>query len=225
MRQIIRAHWWKILGIAFVLYAIIGGLLMEAPRLAILNETIRNLYYHVTMWFAMMILMTVSVVYSVRYLMTFNQDFDQKARIAAGIGIVFGLVGISTGSVWARFTWGAYWVNDPKLNGAAITLLIYLAYVILRNSLDEEQKRARLAAVYNIFAYVLLMVFLMILPRMTDSLHPGNGGNPAFSSYDLDNTMRLVFYPAIIGWTLIGVWMGQIRLRLENIEKQLQDDE
>jgi len=224
MRQI-RAHWWKILGIAFVLYAIIGGLLMDAPRLAILNETIRNLYYHVTMWFAMMILMTASVVYSVRYLMTFNQDFDQKARIAAGIGIVFGLAGILTGSVWARFTWGVYWVNDPKLNGAAITLLIYLAYVILRNSLDEEQKRARLAAVYNIFAYVLLMVFLMILPRMTDSLHPGNGGNPAFSSYDLDHTMRLVFYPAIIGWTLIGVWMGQIRLRLENIEKQLQDDE
>jgi heme exporter protein C len=221
----LQDNWWKILGVLLVLYAIVGGLLMDAPRLAILNETIRNLYYHVTMWFAMMILMTASLVYSVRHLITSSLIFDQKARISAGIGILMGLLGIATGSVWAKFTWGAFWVNDPKLNGAAITLLIYLAYVILRNSLDEEQKRARLAAVYNIFAYVLLMVFLMILPRMTDSLHPGNGGNPAFSSYDLDNTMRLIFYPAIIGWTLIGVWMGQLRMRMENLEKKLYDEE
>ncbi len=221
----LQLNWWKILGVLLVLYAIVGGLLMEAPRLAILNETIRNLYYHVTMWFAMMILMTASLVYSVRHLVTSDLVFDQKARVAAGIGILMGLLGIATGSVWAKFTWGAFWVNDPKLNGAAITLLIYLAYVILRNSLDEEQKRARLAAVYNIFAYVLLMVFLMILPRMTDSLHPGNGGNPAFSSYDLDNTMRLIFYPAIIGWTLIGVWMGQLRMRMENLEKKLYEEE
>ena len=221
----LQDNWWKILGVLLVLYAIVGGLLMDAPRLAILNETIRNLYYHVTMWFAMMILMTASLVYSIRLLMTSSLVFDQKARISAGIGILMGLLGIATGSIWAKFTWGAFWVNDPKLNGAAITLLIYLAYVILRNSLDEEQKRARLAAVYNIFAYVLLMVFLMILPRMTDSLHPGNGGNPAFSSYDLDNTMRLIFYPAIIGWTLIGVWMGQLRMRMENLEKKLYDEE
>lgn len=221
----LQDNWWKILGVLLVLYAIVGGLLMDAPRLAILNETIRNLYYHVTMWFAMMILMTASLVYSIRHLMTSSLVFDQKARISAGIGILMGLLGIATGSIWAKFTWGAFWVNDPKLNGAAITLLIYLAYVILRNSLDEEQKRARLAAVYNIFAYVLLMVFLMILPRMTDSLHPGNGGNPAFSSYDLDNTMRLIFYPAIIGWTLIGVWMGQLRMRMENLEKKLYDEE
>lgn len=221
----LQDNWWKISGVLLVLYAIVGGLMMDAPRLAILNETIRNLYYHVTMWFAMMILMTASLVYSVRHLMTSSLIFDQKARISAGIGILMGLLGIATGSVWAKFTWGAFWVNDPKLNGAAITLLIYLAYVILRNSLDEEQKRARLAAVYNIFAYVLLMVFLMILPRMTDSLHPGNGGNPAFSSYDLDNTMRLIFYPAIIGWTLIGVWMGQLRMRMENLEKKLYDEE
>ena len=221
----IKDYWWKVLGVALVFYAIIAGLLTDVPKLPILNETIRNLYYHVTMWFAMMIMMTGSVVYSVKYLMGFNQDFDQKARITAGIGILFGLVGITTGSIWARFTWGAFWANDPKLNGAAITILIYLAYIILRNSLDEEQKRARLAAVYNIFAYVLLVVFLMILPRMTDSLHPGNGGNPAFSSYDLDNDMRKVFYPAIIGWTLIGVWMGQIRYRFENIEKKLHADD
>jgi heme exporter protein C len=91
-----------------------------------------------------------------------------------------------------------------------------MAYLILRNSLDEEQKRARISAVYNIFAYVLMLVFLMVYPRLNqvDSLHPGNGGNPAFSSYDLDSQMRLVFYPAVAGWVLIGVWLTSLRIRL-----------
>lgn len=218
-------NWWKAIAVILVLFALIGGLLIDVPRLPILNETIRNLFYHVTMWFAMMILMTASVVYSIKYLRSGKELDDAKAKIAAEIGLFLGVLGIATGSIWAKFTWGSYWINDPKLNGAAVTILAYFAYMILRNSFDDEEKRAKISAVYNIFAYVLLIVFLMILPRMTDSLHPGNGGNPAFSQYDLDNTMRIIFYPAIIGWTLIGVWLGEIKLRLHKLRiKKLEDE-
>ncbi|MDR9488444.1 cytochrome c biogenesis protein CcsA [Salibacter sp.] len=218
-------NWWKAIAVILVLFALIGGLLIDVPRLPILNETIRNLFYHVTMWFAMMILMTASVVYSIKYLRSGKELDDAKAKIAAEIGLFLGVLGIVTGSIWAKFTWGAYWINDPKLNGAAVTILAYFAYMILRNSFDDEEKRAKISAVYNIFAYVLLIVFLMILPRMTDSLHPGNGGNPAFSQYDLDNTMRIIFYPAIIGWTLIGVWLGELKLRLHKLRiKKLEDE-
>jgi heme exporter protein C len=218
-------NWWKAIAVILVLFALIGGLLIDVPRLPILNETIRNLFYHVTMWFAMMILMTASVVYSIKYLRSGKELDDAKANIAAEIGLFLGVLGIATGSIWAKFTWGAYWINDPKLNGAAVTILAYFAYMILRNSFDDEEKRAKISAVYNIFAYVLLIVFLMILPRMTDSLHPGNGGNPAFSQYDLDNTMRIIFYPAIIGWTLIGVWLGELKLRLHKLRiKKLEDE-
>ncbi|KAB1065960.1 cytochrome c biogenesis protein CcsA [Salibacter halophilus] len=218
-------NWWKAVAVILVLFALIGGLLIDVPRLPILNETIRNLFYHVTMWFAMMILMTASVVYSIKYLRSGKELDDAKAKIAAEIGLFLGVLGIATGSIWAKFTWGAYWINDPKLNGAAVTILAYFAYMILRNSFDDEEKRAKISAVYNIFAYVLLIVFLMILPRMTDSLHPGNGGNPAFSQYDLDNTMRIIFYPAIIGWTLIGVWLGELKLRLHKLRiKKLEDE-
>lgn len=213
-----KKDWWKLLGVILVLVAIVGGMLIPVPRLAILNETIRNLFYHVTMWFAMMILMTASVYYSVKHLRSTSAFDDARARIAAEAGLVMGILGLVTGSVWAKFTWGAFWVNDPKLNGAAVTILVYLAYMILRNSLPEERQRGRIAAVYNIFAYVLLMVFLMILPRMTDSLHPGSGGNPAFSNYDLDDTMRTIFYPAIIGWTLFAAWIGQLKYRLFKLQ-------
>jgi heme exporter protein C len=85
--------------------------------------------------------------------------------------------------------------------------------------MDEEQKRGRVSAVYNIFAFVMFMVFVMVLPRMTDSLHPGNGGNPGFGGYDLNSNMRMIFYPAIIGWTLLGVWFINIRVRMKSIEE------
>lgn len=216
-------YWWKLLGVALVFYTIFAGLLGEVPRLDILNETIRNLYFHVTMWFGMMALMLISMIYSIKHLSSSEMVEDNKAAAFANAGIMLGILGILTGSVWARFTWGAWWVNDPKLNGAAVSLLIYFAYLILRNSIDEEQKRARISAVYNIFAFVMLLVFLMVYPRMNnvDSLHPGNGGNPAFSAYDLDSRMRAVFYPAVLGWILIGSWMAQLISRASEIERKM----
>ena len=121
--------------------------------------------------------------------------------------------------IWARFTWGAYWTNDPKLNGTAVAILIYLAYFVLRSSVEDPEKRARLAGTFNIFAFVLMIVFIGVLPRMTDSLHPGNGGNPAFGSYDLDSGMRAVFYPAVLGWIGIGIWIVELRVRLTRLSK------
>ena len=138
-------------------------------------------------------------------------------------GIVFGLLGLLTGSIWAKFTWGAYWTNDIKLNGSAITMLVYFAYLILRSSMDEEQKRGRIAAVYNIFAFVMLIVFIGVLPRMYDSLHPGNGGNPAFDSYDLDSNMRLVFYPAVAGWILLSLWIANLNIRINKFKDKIEE--
>ncbi len=224
-----KNNWWKIVSVVFVLYTIIAGFLLKVPALAMVHESIRNLYFHVPMWFTMIAILFVSLWHSIKYLYKFDIKSDIVASQAASVGTLFGILGIATGSIWTRYTWGEssglWWVNDVKLNGAAITLLIYFAYFILRGSIDEEQKRARISAVYNIFAYVMLIVFLLILPRMTDSLHPGNGGNPGFSKYDLDKYMRMVFYPAIIGWILIAIWILTLRVRTEKLKrKTLFDD-
>ncbi|MTI33635.1 cytochrome c biogenesis protein CcsA [Xanthovirga aplysinae] len=218
-----KKNWWKALAILILLYSIIGGLLIEVPRLAILNETIRALFFHVPMWFGMIFLLSVSVFYSIKYLSSNNLQHDVRAVEFANSGVVFGVLGILTGMVWAKFTWGDYWSNDPKQNGAAIGLLIYFAYFVLRNSLEDEQKKARISAVYNIFAFATLIPLLFILPRLTDSLHPGNGGNPGFNAYDLDNRLRLVFYPAVIGWTLMGVWFSSIRVRIRDLQNQMNE--
>lgn len=210
-------NWWKIAAVVLVAYTIIAGFLLEVPALPILHETIRNLYFHVTMWFGMMIILTVSVIYSIKVLSKGNIDDDIVASESTNVGVLMGVLGIATGSLWAKYTWGTWWVGDSKLNGAAITILIYFAYLVLRSSIEDDRKKARTAAVYNIFAYVMLVVFLMIYPRLNDSLHPGNGGNPGFGKYDLNNNMRLVFYPAVIGWTLLGIWIMSLRVRIQKL--------
>ena len=87
--------------------------------------------------------------------------------------------------------------------------------------MEDEQKRATIAAIYGIFAFVIMIVFIGILPRMTDSLHPGKGGNPGFNTYDLNNQMRWIFYPAVIGWILLGRWIMQLKIRFNKLNRTL----
>lgn len=217
--------WWKILGFLLVLYTLVWGMLGPVPKLNILHETIRNVYYHVPIWFAMLFQMGISVWFAIMQLANNDTKSDIISNQAAQTGLFLSIPGLLTGCMWAKFTWGTWWTfEDPKLNGVAIAVLIYLAYFILRSSIIDEKKRARIAAVYNIFAFVMMFVFIMILPRLTDSLHPGNGGNPAFGKYDLDNNMRMVFYPAVIGWILMSLWILDIKKRLALLTYQKNEE-
>ena len=200
-----------------------GGGGFRFPNRDILNESIRNLFFHVPMWFTMVVLMSIGVWKSIRVLRTNNLEDDRAASVAVRVGLVFGALGLITGSLWARVTWETWWTSDPKLNGAAAGVLIYLAYLVLRGSVPEPTKRARLAAIYSIFAFSFMLLFFFVLPRLNDSLHPGNGGNPAFGQYDLDNRLRTVFYPACLGWILFGVWMYDLRSRVLRLQNRLSD--
>lgn len=221
--------WWKIASFLLLVYTIVGGFLMQVPQLHILNETIRNLYFHVAMWFSMMILFIISFVYSIKYLRGFNYRYDIYARHFAALGSFFGILGYTTGAIWVSVTWltdqnqslGSV-MREPKLIGAAIALLIYGAYFVLRGSFTDIDKKARISAVYNIFAFVMLFPSIWIIPRLVGSLHPGapggDSGNPALNFKDIDSRLRMVFYPAVIGWTLLGVWIATLKIRLQLIK-------
>ena len=223
MRYLMKTQWWKWLCMGMLIYTIIGGLLLPVPKLPILNETIRLLHFHVPMWFGMTLLFLGSSVYAIKYLRNPDPITDVISFQLANAGLLLGCLGIASGMLWARSTWGAFWVNDPKLNGSAISLLIYLAYFVLRNSFKDEQSRNKTSAVYNILAFSMTIPLIFILPRLTDSLHPGNGGNPGFNTYDMNNDLRKVFYFAVLGWTLLGVWIATISTRISFI-KQLNED-
>jgi heme exporter protein C len=211
-------QWWKFAGVGLVLFALIGGLLLPVPQLPILAQSIRNLYYHVPMWFGMLSLLIASSVYAVKLLMSKELENDIYSESFAKVALLFGSIGIVTGMIWAKNTWGAYWTNDPKLNSAAIGMLMYAAYFVLRGSIEDEEKKARISAVYNLFCLPMFIVLIFVLPRLTASLHPGNGGNPGFNSYDLDSRLRMVFYPAVLGWMLIGFWIANLQIRVKKIE-------
>jgi heme exporter protein C len=220
----LKHWWWKVLAGALLVYTLTAGLLLDAPRLPILNETIRALHFHVPMWFGMLGLLLLSVIYAIRYLRTGELRLDRYAVELANAGLIFGILGILTGMFWAYYTWGDYWSNDPKQNASAIGLLIYLAYFVLRSSFEDDHQRARISSVYNIFAFAALVPLLFILPRLTSSLHPGSGGNPGFNAYDLDSKLRVIFYPAVIGWFLMGLWLAKLRVRLRLVQDKLEEN-
>lgn len=217
--------WLKVIAVLLLVYVHTAGLLMDVPRLNILNETVRALYFHVPMWFGMVLLYLMSVYYAIRYLKNPTPEFDVKSVAYAHVGTAFGILGMITGMLWANYTWGSPWHGDPKQNGAAIALLVYLAYFVLQGSLDNEEQRARLSGVYNIFAFAAMIPLIFIIPRLTSSMHPGSGGNPGFNAYDLDSRMRLVFYPAVIAWFLIGLWIVSLRVRIKKLEEKIIERE
>lgn len=224
--------WWKILCVVLLVYAFVGGLLIKIPNLPVLGETIRNLFYHVGMWAAMFVLFTCSLVHSIKYLSKSNLKNDIAASNYASTGILFGVLGYATGAMWASYTWAdpnnpafdsfATVARDPRLIGTAIALLIYLAYFILRSSIHDMDQRAKISAVYNIFAFAMLFPTIMIIPRILPSLHPGGEGNPALNFKDASPEMRMIEYPAFIGWSLLGVWIASLKIRLGYLkEKEL----
>jgi heme exporter protein C len=223
--------WWKIVAFILLIFTIVAGFLWRVPELPILNESIRNIYFHVCMWFGMMVMFIVSVTYSVKQLTSNNLRNDIFAKHFAGMGCVLGILGYITGSVWVSATWVtdqnqslASVLKEPKLIGAAIALLIYGAYFVLRGSFIDIDKRARISAVFNIFAFAMLFPSIWIIPRLVGSLHPGapgsDSGNPALSRHDMDPAMRLIFYVGVIGWSLLATWATTLKIRAELLKEK-----
>ena len=113
-------RWWKILSIVLLFYTFIAGFIITVPDIGNLQQTIRNLFFHVPMWFGQLTLITVSLVYSILYLRKPERRFDVIAVEYAKTGIVFGILGLVTGAIWANYTWGAAWSNDPKQLGMEV---------------------------------------------------------------------------------------------------------
>jgi len=225
----IRQNWWKILSFVLLMYTCVMGFLVKVPKLDDrMQQSVRNLFFHVPMWFCMQTLFTVSVIYAIKYLRSQNPKHDHYALEFARTGVVFGVLGLITGAIWANYQWGEPWSGDPKQNGAAIALLIYLAYFVLRGSMNDLDKRARLGAVYNIFAYAMLFPTIWLLPRLTESLHPGgqgSEGNPGLNPNDTTPEMALTMWIAVLGWILLSVWITTLRVRLTILTEKQQAHE
>ena len=158
--QEMNISWWKWATVVLIIYALVAGLLGAVPGSL---SSMRRSAIYTTMWvcgFPCSLFGRQPALLVNKYLSKPDLISDLKASKAASIGFYMGILGLLTGMLWAQFTWGRFWTNDPKLNGTAISLLAYLAYFVLRGSMEDPMTRARISAVYNIFAFVLMIVFI-----------------------------------------------------------------
>ncbi len=215
---------WKYIIAVWMTVVIISGFLIQIPEIPILEQSARNLFLHVPMWFTMMVAFAMAFWFSIRYLNNEKMRWDRKAETATSVGLLFGICGLLTGSLWARFTWGTWWTfAEPRMNLAALSMLIFVAYFILRSAFNDPEKKAKISAVYNIFGVTTIPFLLYIIPRQLPSLHPGAEGNPAFSEITAPE-LRYIFYPAIIGFIGLAIWIMDVVNRYKRLQVQATEN-
>ncbi len=218
-------HFWKVLSVLLLAYTIVAGFLFQFPDLPILNETIRNVFFHIPMWYSMIICFVVAGIYAIISLLTSNLKYDIGSNQFTQTGLMMGSLGMVTGMIWAKVTWGEWWSNDPKQLGALWCMIVYAVYLVLRMSIKNEETTARISAVYNIFALALLFPLLFIIPAHAKSLHPGTDGNNFQALYTQSKYLRKVSLPGMVGWILLSVWIGSLKYRLGklHLKKQMKN--
>jgi heme exporter protein C len=198
---------------------------LQFPIIPGLEEKARNIFYHVPIAWASVLGFLVSLYYGYRYLRTKEYDNDIKSVSSAGLGMMFCLLATVTGSIWAKFNWGSFWNWDPRETSIVILLLIYGAYFALRSAISSDEVRARLSAVYAILAGLTAPFFIFVMPRIVGGLHPGAKGDEAGSTpvvqLHMPPNMRVVFFLGIIGFSLLFVWLLNMKIRTMRLEHQL----
>ncbi|MBX7242086.1 MAG: cytochrome c biogenesis protein [Bacteroidia bacterium] len=244
-------HLYKAAGAGLVLYALIAGLMTELPVMGPMGQSNRNIFYHVPMWFAVVVMMGVSVFNSIRYLRMTDPDYERsgagndlaltdiKASESAKTGVLFNILGLVTGMVWSRVTWSshlpanrfdAWWIWDPIQICALVSLLIYLAYFLLRSTFQDEEQKAKISSVYNIFAFVTLIPLYFIIPKMLPGAHPtaansDAGGGSFVMAGKLGGDFSIIFWPSIIGFILMGYWVYELQMRTAAVSLTLSEEE
>ena len=171
----------------------------------------------------------VSLTGSIVYLLTRDLDWDRATQAGIEVGTIFGLGTIVTGIFWAKPTWNTYWTWDPRLTTATITVLLYIAYLLFRNGIDNRQTRARFGSIYALFAFLSLPL-TYYSARWFRSIHPVvfSGDNPeAQGDFALGATMTQTLFIAAIAFSLLFSSLMIMRwriLRLEDRTAELREE-
>lgn len=199
---------------------------MTFPLIPGLGELGRNMLFHVPMSMVAFIAFLFGTINSLLYLLKKRTVYDERARAHSVVGFLFTLLATITGSIWARFSWGSFWNWDPRETSIFILLLVYMAYFILRSLLEEgEEKKARIAAVYNIIAFASVPFLMFVMPRITQSLHPGGGGTeaPVINTSGKTHTapqLQMMLWTNVFLFAMVYVWMKDVYARLLHLEEK-----
>ena len=184
----------------------------------------RIFYFHVPNWWVGFLAFLVGAVAGVLYLTSGREKWDVIGVSSIEIGLTFTTIGLITGSIWARPTWNTWWTWEPRLTTAAVGWLMYLAYLMLRSAIDNPERRARLAAVFSIVAFLDVPVVFMAI-RWWRTIHPvviGSGGEQAVGGFAMGPTILTVFFFCLVLFTLLYVVLMLLRTRTEFLSRRVE---
>jgi heme exporter protein C len=218
IRELLK--WVLLLWLGLVIWA---AFLYVPPADKFVGESSRIVFFHVPMAWIAVLAFLISCVASVLYLRRREPRHDIRAAVAAGLGLLFAILATVTGAVFARIMWGAYWNWDPRQTSIVILMVIYAAYFALRGAVPDPERRAALAAVYAIQAFVTVPFLVFVVPRIYWSLHPDTIINTRGAN-EFDSRHTQVLMAALAGFTGLFVWLYTIGCRVEAIRRRRQQE-
>jgi heme exporter protein C len=203
----------KLLLLPYMAAIIAGAFLWVEPAKGFIGESSRIVFFHVPCAWTGALAFIVAAVYSLAYLVRRNPRHDEIAEASVRLGLLFAILTLVTGSLFAKIMWGSYWNWDPRESSYLLLVFLYGAYLFLRAAIDDPERRARIGAAYALFAAVLMPFLVFVAPRVTASLHPQTVINPQ-GKILMDTPTRAVFFGGLVGFTALFFWMLQIEIRI-----------
>jgi heme exporter protein C len=211
---------------SIVLLAVAAYLaLIYAPEELVMGQVQRVFYFHVaTAWTGLLGFVAAGAA-GIVYLVTHDEKWDIIEVAAVEISLVFFFITIVLGSIWARPIWNTWWTWDPRLTTAAVTELIYVAYFMLRQGIEDPDRRARFGAVYTILGAASAPITFFAI-RLFRTIHPvviGGGDPSAQGSFAMSPHMLVAFFFALFTFTVIFVDLFWNRIRLGRLATRVDE--
>ena len=200
----------------------LGMVFLYAPLEATMNYVQKIFYFHISNAWVGMLGFIVAAIAGVTYLVRKDKKWDIVEMAAVEISLVFFLIAIVTGSIWARPSWGTWWTWEPRLTTAAILEMIYIAYFLLRQGIDDPERRARFGAVYTLVgATSVPITFLSI--RIWQTIHPvvigGSGGS---NDFGMTPEMLTTMFFGLATFSVIFATLLWYRIRLGRLADEVE---
>ncbi|MBM3795848.1 MAG: cytochrome C assembly protein [Acidobacteria bacterium] len=196
-------------------------ILLQLPDESAQGAIYRIIFFHVPSWFTCFTGFFVAGVSSILYLVKKKPVYDTFAVATVEVGLVFTIIGLITGMIWARIIWGIWWTWDARLTWAFITCLIYAGYLMLRGAIDEATARARYAAVLCIFAFTSVVITFKAI-EWWRTQHPGPVLSIRTRGGNMDPAMESMLYLNWLALMLISAVLTAVRMNQEGVLRQVE---
>jgi heme exporter protein C len=195
-----------------------------APQEREMGEVQRLFYWHVPSAWGSMMAFGVTALTGVIYLITRRRAWDMVSRASVEVGLLFTIMAVISGSIWARPAWNTWWTWDPRLTTYTIVALIYVAYVMLRQGIEDPERAARFAAVYGLVGFISVPITWFSI-RWWRTIHPvviGSGSAAAEGSFNMTDQMLVVFLFCNLAFPLLYACLLANRVRLERLQERVE---